>query len=793
MKKILSLIISSALVIGSLSMPANKQTTEVVANSNGQYNYTEALQKSLFFYEAQQAGPLPDWNRVSWRADSTMSDFVTGGLYDAGDHVKFNLPMAYTAAMLAWGLYEYGDGIEASGQREILEQNLEFILDYLVECDLGDKVVYQIGDGQTDHKWWGTAEMVELEMGTRPYYTSDASCVVGEMAAALAAGAAALDGRSPKASTYLEHAESLFELADTVRSDESYTEAAGFYDSWSGFWDELFWASNWLYLATDDNAYLDKATSYIPNLGRENQSTELKYTWGHCWDDVMQGGLVLYARSTGDPVYIEQVQKHLDYWTIGYGGKQVTQTDGGLAWLDSWGCLRYATTAGFLASVWCDYIDDETLIDRYTTFAETQINYSLGDNPLDKSYVVGFGKNPPEHPHHRTAHGSWSDKDLNPENHRHTLYGALVGGPNQDGSYEDDVQNYTNNEVATDYNAGYTALLCKMVSKYGGTPLADFPVKEVPDGPEFYMEAGINQASSTYTELKVLATNHSAWPARVIKNLSYNYYFDLSEVFEAGYGVEDINIKIGYDEVGDTQISAPIQYDGTVYYVKITYPDGSELAPIGQEQNQLELQFRISMPDATNIWDPTNDYSFTGLESGNVMNITDKMTMYDGDVLVYGTEPDGTTPSDQPPAETTVTTEPIVTSETTIETTVTETETSVTTTPTETPISTDTTTTGGDVTDITTATSEETEPPVTTDDGIDWDKVLYGDVDVDGEVRLNDIIQFNKHFVGAVVLSPTARENANCVYDDLLNMADNMEIANVLVYKITQEQLGPER
>ena len=113
MKKILSLIISSALVIGSLSMPANKQTTEVVANSNGQYNYTEALQKSLFFYEAQQAGPLPDWNRVSWRADSTMSDFVTGGLYDAGDHVKFNLPMAYTAAMLAWGLYEYGDGIEA--------------------------------------------------------------------------------------------------------------------------------------------------------------------------------------------------------------------------------------------------------------------------------------------------------------------------------------------------------------------------------------------------------------------------------------------------------------------------------------------------------------------------------------------------------------------------------------------------------------------------------------------------------------------------------------------------------
>ncbi len=126
------------------------------------------------------------------------------------------------------------------------------------------------------------------------------------------------------------------------------------------------------------------------------------------------------------------------------------------------------------------------------------------------------------------------------------------------------------------------------------------------------------------------------------------------------------------------------------------------------------------------------------------------------------------------------------------ETTVTESETSVTTTPTETPISTDTTTTGGDVTDITTSISEETTPPVTIDDEIDWEKVLYGDVDLDGEVRLNDIIQFNKHFVDAVVLSPTARENANCIYDDVLNMADNMQIANYLVFKLIQDDLGPQ-
>ena len=42
-------------------------------------NYAEALQKSMYFYECQQAGPLPEWNEVEWRADSTMSDEITGG------------------------------------------------------------------------------------------------------------------------------------------------------------------------------------------------------------------------------------------------------------------------------------------------------------------------------------------------------------------------------------------------------------------------------------------------------------------------------------------------------------------------------------------------------------------------------------------------------------------------------------------------------------------------------------------------------------------------------------------
>ena len=102
---LLAVCLSTGAVSGTGALPAAAADTQ---------NYAEALQKSLYFYECQQAGPLPSWNRVEWRADSTLSDEVTGGWYDAGDHVKFNLPMAYSASMLAWGI------VPVSGRRGAL-------------------------------------------------------------------------------------------------------------------------------------------------------------------------------------------------------------------------------------------------------------------------------------------------------------------------------------------------------------------------------------------------------------------------------------------------------------------------------------------------------------------------------------------------------------------------------------------------------------------------------------------------------------------------------------------------
>ena len=367
MKKIAAFLSAAAIAISSMA------ATAPVSSAEPYINYAEALQKSLYFYECQQAGPLPEWNRVEWRADSTMDDFIKGGWYDAGDHVKFNLPMAYSASMIAWGLYQYPDGIEECGEMNNYVNNLTFVLDYLAACDLGDEVVFQVGNGQKDHTWWGPVELYDYGMNEnggydgRPYYSgTKCSAAFGEMAAALAAGYCALQGRSDKTDYYLEHAENIFKIADAAKSDAEYqdSDASGFYRS-SHFYDELFWAANWLYKATGEKSYLDKATSYIPYLDKELGSDELKYTWSMCWDDSMQGGMLLYAQNTGDVQYVARVKKHLDYLVSG-----VNKLDGGLAHFHTWGCLRYAAASGFvILLIWAIHLHMRISIKRRPTIA----------------------------------------------------------------------------------------------------------------------------------------------------------------------------------------------------------------------------------------------------------------------------------------------------------------------------------------------------------------------------------------------------------------------------------------
>jgi hypothetical protein len=310
------------------------------------------------------------------------------------------------------------------------------------------------------------------------------SDLAGETAAALAAISMAFRASDAAyADKLLGHAKQLYDFADKYRGmySDAIPGAKAFYNSWSGFKDELVWGALWLHMATKDAAYLAKAEAGYANLSTEPQSTTKSYKWTHAWDDKSYGCYVLLAKLTGKAAYKADAERWLDYWATGTGGQKLTYTPGGLAWLDSWGSLRYAMNTSFIAFVYSDFTTDAAKKKAYHDFAVRQVDYALGDNPQKRSFEIGFGTNPPTKPHHRSAHGSWADNMTVPAESRHILYGALVGGPGKDDAYADSRQDYVVNEVACDYNAGFTGALARMVKEFGGTPLADFPPKEKHD------------------------------------------------------------------------------------------------------------------------------------------------------------------------------------------------------------------------------------------------------------------------------------------------------------------------
>lgn len=103
-------------------------------------------------------------------------------------------------------------------------------------------------------------------------------------------------------------------------------------------------------------------------------------------------------------------------------------------------------------------------------FVDTQIGYILGDT--GRSYVVGFGNNPPLRPHHRSSScpspmssPCGNAQQYDPAPNPQTLYGALVGGPDNNDNYNDDRGDYVSNEVATDYNAGFQSAVAYLAKK----------------------------------------------------------------------------------------------------------------------------------------------------------------------------------------------------------------------------------------------------------------------------------------------------------------------------------------
>ena len=62
--------------------------------------------------------------------------------WTAGDNVKFNFPMAFSTTLLCWGLLEFKDAYQRSGQLDHMYDSIRWPLEYFVKCHTGNNELY---------------------------------------------------------------------------------------------------------------------------------------------------------------------------------------------------------------------------------------------------------------------------------------------------------------------------------------------------------------------------------------------------------------------------------------------------------------------------------------------------------------------------------------------------------------------------------------------------------------------------------------------------------------------------
>ncbi|KAK9698466.1 hypothetical protein RND81_08G106200 [Saponaria officinalis] len=481
------------------------------------HDYAQALSKGILFYEAQRSGYLPSTQRVTWRSHSGLTDGklqgvdLVGGYYDAGDNVKFGLPMAFTITMMSWSTIEYGTQMSKLGELGHTLEAIKWGTDYLIKAHPEPNVLYgEVGDGNTDHYCWQRPEDMTTD---RTAYRIDpsrpGSDLAGETAAAMASASLVFRRFNPAyANTLLTHARQLFEFADKYRGkyDGSITVAQKYYHSVSGYADELLWAAAWLYKATNEEYYLNYLAQNADSLGGTGWSmTEFGWDVKYAGVQVLVSKFLMQGKAGVHQSVFEKYQQKAEYFMcscLGKGSRNVQKTPGGLIFRQRWNNMQFVTSASFLLTVYSDYLSSARQSmqcsgmnvppsELFST-AKTQVDYILGDNPRATSYMVGYGNNYPQQVHHRASsivsykanptfvacrqgYATWYGRKASDPN---LLTGATVGGPDAYDNFADERDNYEQTEPATYNNAPLIGVLARLTGHRGYSQL--LPV-EIPD------------------------------------------------------------------------------------------------------------------------------------------------------------------------------------------------------------------------------------------------------------------------------------------------------------------------
>lgn len=686
LKKGLASVLAFSMVLTPIQTMESKAA---VAEAKSDYNYAEAFQKSLYFYDANMCGEQD--GRLSYRGECHVCDekvplipkteegigtnmsqsFIdanskvldpdgdgtvdlSGGFHDAGDHVKFGLPQSYSASTLGWSYYESRDAYVKAGEQEHMESILRHFTDYFLRCTFCDEAgevvafCYQVGDGSTDHNYWGAPE---LQTTTRPVWFSTSETPASDQCAGAAAALAIsyLNFKETDPAYAEDCLDTAIALYDFAVANRGCGFSGGFYNS-SYDDDEMSWAAVWLNICTGKQSYIDDIcaidsdgnyTGYMKQIIKTTSST-WQNIWVHSWDTVWGGVFAKLAPITNDPLHWYIFRWNIEYWSgVPHENPADTtyleKTPAGFSVISTWGSARYNAAAQMCALVYNKYDKEQ----RFVEWAKSQMDYILGDNPMNRCYEVGYAENSAKEPHHRASHASLTNSMEDPVDAKHVLWGALVGGPDFDDYHEDDRTNYVYNEVAIDYNAGFVGALAGIYDIYGEgqKPLDSIPQDN--DEHAFFAEAKLEQENAERTQLTVRVTNDTACYPRLVDTLTARYFFDISEMVEKGQSIKDLGMATMYDEAltvdgKGVELKGPFPWDedNNIYYVELSW-EGNAFH--GDREYHFALVPALDSNWKPN-WDPTNDYSREGISEEDFA-ITDRITVYEDGKLVWGVEP----------------------------------------------------------------------------------------------------------------------------------------------------------
>ncbi len=405
---------------------------------------------------ARAAGHISDTARITTDWDNLKSDGgtqdVTGGWYDAGDHGKYVVNGGISLWMMQ-NQYERAvkNGTEAAyadGTMAIPEQNngVPDLLDearYEMEWML--KMLVQDGEykGMAYHKVhdikWTALGMEPADDMQERIIKPPTTCATLNLAACAAQAARLWEPYDSDFSQQcLEAAETAYAAAQAhpdmyAPLDQSIGGGAYGDDNAS---DEFYWAACELYLTTGAEDYRsdmeksEHAYSVPTELnGGEDAGTIGSFDWGNTAalgtltlavniDTLEKSMTDKVTKAVTDAADVHEERTERQGYGQPYAQSRLSNSDGDSGYV--WGSNSFVADNSIVMAVAYDLTGD----DDYFEGVISGMNYLLGCNPNDISYVTGYGTHAAMYPHHRY----WANQIA--EEYPLAPSGVLVGGPN---------------------------------------------------------------------------------------------------------------------------------------------------------------------------------------------------------------------------------------------------------------------------------------------------------------------------------------------------------------------------